>query len=202
MLFLSSSLLYPIIYLLLFLSSSIGVVMPFIDSFIRLNYKILIALSSIAHMNMTSAAIFAMNYAGISSSIIVSISYGLSSIALFLWAGCIINKSLSHYVDSIWFISISYRSLLFIIILANLSLPLSLSFVGEILAFYSISLLSFIVSSILFLSSSLLSAIISFLFFNRVVLYFSFLFYSSSIELSLLSFFAIHNYFFGFIFYI
>jgi NADH:ubiquinone oxidoreductase subunit 4 (subunit M) len=58
--------------------------MPFIDLFIRLNYKILIALSSIAHMNMTSAAIFTMNYAGISSSIIISISHGLSSITLFL----------------------------------------------------------------------------------------------------------------------
>ena len=128
---------------LLFSSSIVGIILPFLDLLIRLDYKILIALSSIMHMNMTSAALFSISLSGFAAGIIIGVSHGLNSISLFLFAGLIINKSLSHYIDSIWYISISYRWLLFIVLLSNISLPLSLSYIGEILVFYSITALSF-----------------------------------------------------------
>lgn len=86
---------------IIIISSIIGIIIPFIDLFIRLDYKILIALSSITHMNMTSIGIFSLNFSGFSAGIIISISHGLNSICLFLFAGLIINKSLSHFIDSI-----------------------------------------------------------------------------------------------------
>ena len=86
---------------LIIISSIIGIIIPFIDLFIRLDYKILIALSSITHMNMTSVGVFSLNLSGFSAGIIISVSHGLNSICLFLFAGLIINKSLSHYIDSI-----------------------------------------------------------------------------------------------------
>ncbi len=182
------------------ITSVIGIVIPYLDLFIRLDYKILIALSSITHMNMTSVGIFSLNFGGFGAGIVISISHGLNSISLFLFAGLIINKSLSHYLDSLWYLSMSYRWILYVIILSNLSMPLSLTYIGEIVALYSILGLSFLISFLLFLSSNILSSLLTFLFFNRAILYLSFLFNISVIELSLLFFFGIHNYCFGSLF--
>jgi NADH-quinone oxidoreductase subunit M len=86
---------------IIILTAVVGIVIPYIDLFVRLDYKILIALSSITHMNMTSVGIFSLNFSGMGAGIIISISHGLNSISLFLFAGLIINKSLSHYLDSL-----------------------------------------------------------------------------------------------------
>lgn len=182
------------------MSSVIGIIIPYIDLFLRLDYKILIALSSICHMNMTTVGIFSLNFGGFAAAIIISISHGLNSISLFLFAGLLINKSLSHYIDSIWYISMSYRLLFLLIILSNLSIPLSLTYIGEVIALFSILYLSVILSAVIFLCSNILSSILSFLFFNRVILYCSFLFNISIVELFLLFFFGIHNYCFGSLF--
>ena len=187
---------------ILFIFTFLGVIIPIIESFIRMNYKILIALSSISHMNLTAASIFILNYSGFSTGIIISISHALTSTALFLLCGLIINKTLCHYIDSIWFISISYRFILFTILLANLSLPLTLTFIGEILAIYTLINYSFIISIILFILSSILSSIIAFLFYNRVIIYIYFIYSISITELLLLLFYAIHNYSIGSLFFI
>ena len=183
---------------ILILSSMIGIILPFLDLFLRLNFKILIALSSISYMNIISAAISTNSFAGFYAAVIISISHGLSSISLFLFTSIIINKSLSHYIDSIWFISISYRFIFFVILLANLSFPFSLSFIGEFLALFCIFAISFIFI-LIFLSSSIVTSILFLVFFNRVILYLSlsFIFYITILDLLLLLFFGPYNYFIG-----
>ncbi len=188
---------------LLLLSSMIGILLPFLDLFIRLNLKIMIALSSISHMNIIFAAISTNSFAGYSSAIIISISHGLSSISLFLFTSILINKSLSSYIDSIWFISISFRFILFIILLSSASFPLSLSFMAEYIALFSIISISFLFIFI-FILFSIMNIILFFLLLNRVILYLclSFIFHISILDLLLLLFFGLHNYFIGSLFFI
>jgi NADH:ubiquinone oxidoreductase subunit 4 (subunit M) len=85
------------------------------------------------------------------------LSHSFSSIALFLLIGLIINKTYSRYIDSIYFLSLSYRIFLFIFILANLSIPGSLNFIGELLAFISVLSIDYIYI-IVFLFISILGA--------------------------------------------
>lgn len=76
-------------------------------------------------------------------------------------------------------------------------MPLSLTYVGEILSLYAMLGLSFLLPLAIFLSSNILSTLLTFLFFNRATLYSPSLLHISAIELSLLFSFGIHNYSLG-----
>ena len=71
---------------------------------------------------------YSLNSIGVLSGIITSISHGFSSVGLFLFAGLLINKTYSRYLDSFFFIDSIFRGLLLFFLLANLSFPGSFNF--------------------------------------------------------------------------
>lgn len=74
-------------------------------------------------------------------------------------AGLLINKTYSRYIDSIFMLDLILRAILILFILANLNVPGSINFIGEILSLISIlSIDTFYI--IFFLFTSLLGNII------------------------------------------
>ena len=93
-------------------------------------------------------------------------------IFVFLFAGTLMNKTYSRYLDSFFFIDTAFRGVLLFLLLANLSFPGSFNFVGEILALISIVQIDYFFCLWL-LGSSALSCFYWFVILNRKLPYHS-----------------------------
>ena len=165
----------------------LGIILVLSSLYLHLDYKIIIALYSVSHMNLTTASIFTLCYSGFLCGIITSIAHGFSSISLFLFVGFLINKTLIRFLDSLWWISSYLRIMLFLLFLSNISFPGSINFIGEILAFLSLSYLDFFLTFFTLILSASLSTSLSFIAINRNISYYSFHFHLQSYEFIVLS---------------
>ena len=75
-----------------------------------------------------------MNGISILCGILTSIAHAFCSCGLFLFAGTLINKTYTRYLDSLFFIDPFTRYLSIFFIPSNLSFAISSNFVGEIYA--------------------------------------------------------------------
>lgn len=107
--------------------------------------KELIAYSSISHMGIMVLGIFSFNELGLSGSIFYMFAHALVTGALFLMAQSLLERykttELSFY-HSLAFRAPSFAIFFFILVLASISLPLTLSFVGEFLVLLGVAKLS------------------------------------------------------------
>ena len=90
-------------------------------------------------MNIIVAGILSYNILGIWSGVIISIAHGLISVSLFYIVGLVINRNMVREDNSIKYLPISIKVILFILLFSNLSFPGTISFVGEIGILISIS---------------------------------------------------------------
>jgi len=144
----------------------IGIILVSCSSYRYFDLKKMIAFSSILHLNYSFASIVCMNGIGVLCSILTSIAHSFSSSSLFLFVGCLINKTYTRYWDSFYFIDSITRVLLLFFILVNLSFAVSLNFVGEIFALiglYSID----IIWLVTYLLSCFVSVFYWFMILNR-----------------------------------
>lgn len=144
----------------------LGAVVITCSCFRFFDLKKLIAFSSILHLNLALASLFSLNSCGMLSGILMSLSHSLSSVALFLFAGLLINKTYSRYIDSIFMLDLVLRSVLVFFVLANLSLPGSINFCGELLSLTALVSIDAIVVGC-FLLLSFLSNLLWFMIVNR-----------------------------------
>lgn len=109
------------------------------------NLKELIAYSSISHIGVMVFGIFSLSSIGISGAVFYMFAHGLVTGALFLMAELLYRKyatlELSYY-HSLANKAPLYAIFFTIILLASVSLPLTLSFVGEFLVLLAIAKLS------------------------------------------------------------
>jgi NADH:ubiquinone oxidoreductase subunit 4 (subunit M) len=122
-------------------------------------------------MNFSINSLFAFNFYGFLSVFIISIAHGFSSIGLFLFAGYLINLFLSRSFNTFWFIDLTARTTLLFLLLANISFPGSLNFIGEFLGLLAITSLDFVLTFVYFLAFFFLSAFV-FLIYNYKITYF------------------------------
>jgi len=98
--------------------------------------KRIIAYASVAHMNFIILGIFSLTLQGIEGSIIQMISHGLVSSGLFFSIGCLYDRYHTRFINYYGGLAHTmplFCIVLFIYILANMSLPGTSSFVGELL---------------------------------------------------------------------
>ena len=98
--------------------------------------KRIIAYASIAHMNFIVLGIFSLTIQGLEGSLIQMISHGLVSSGLFFSIGCLYDRYHTRFIEYYGGLAHTmplFCTTLFIYILANMALPGSSSFVGEIL---------------------------------------------------------------------
>jgi NADH:ubiquinone oxidoreductase subunit 4 (subunit M) len=133
--------------------------------------KRIIAYSSIAHMNLVVLGIFSGNIQGLAGSIFLMLAHGVVSSALFFLIGVLYDKygtRLIYYYGGLVQTMPFFSSQLLIMCLANIGLPLTCNFIGELLIFISLvdrNLFVLLIS----VSGIIFSVLYTIYFCNRII---------------------------------
>jgi NADH-quinone oxidoreductase subunit M len=117
--------------------SAVAVIYTSLVALVQSDMKKLIAYSSVAHMAIVTIGLFAFNVYGIQGAMIVMLSHGLVSGALFLCVGVIYDRlhtrEISRY-GGVAFVMPRYAVLFLLFTMASIGLPATSGFVGEFLS--------------------------------------------------------------------
>ncbi|WP_066556266.1 NADH-quinone oxidoreductase subunit M [Croceicoccus bisphenolivorans] len=122
---------------LVFALSMIAVVVTSLIALVQHDMKKLIAYSSVAHMAIVCMALFSFNVQGLEGSMIVMLSHGLVSGALFLAVGVIYDRLHTREISRYGGLSINmpkYSLFFLLFTMASIGLPGTSGFVGEFLS--------------------------------------------------------------------
>jgi NADH-quinone oxidoreductase subunit M len=122
---------------LVFALSMVAVIYTSLVALVQHDMKKLIAYSSVAHMAIVTVGLFAFNVQGLEGAMIVMLSHGLVSGALFLCVGVIYDRLHTREIDRYGGLSINmpyYALFLMVFTMASVGLPGTSGFVGEFLA--------------------------------------------------------------------
>ncbi|MCW3797332.1 NADH-quinone oxidoreductase subunit M [Sphingomonas sp. BN140010] len=129
----ASAQLWPLVFIL----SSIAIVYTSLVALVQADMKKLIAYSSVAHMAFVTFGLFAFNRQGIEGALIVMLSHGLVSGALFLCVGVIYDRMHTREIAKYGGLANNmpgYAVLFLLFTMAAVGLPGTSGFVGEFLA--------------------------------------------------------------------
>jgi NADH-quinone oxidoreductase subunit M len=127
----------PLIYGL----SMAAVVITSLIALVQHDMKKLIAYSSVAHMAIVTVGLFAFNRQGLEGSMIVMLSHGIVSGALFLAVGVIYDRLHTREIDRYGGLAINmpaYALFFMLFTMASVGLPGTSGFVGEFLSLLGI----------------------------------------------------------------
>jgi NADH-quinone oxidoreductase subunit M len=122
---------------LVFILSGIAIVYTSLVALVQRDMKKLIAYSSVAHMAFVTFGLFAFNRQGIEGAMIVMLSHGLVSGALFLCVGVVYDRLHSREIERYGGLANNmpgYALLFMLFTMAAVGLPGTSGFVGEFLA--------------------------------------------------------------------
>jgi proton-translocating NADH-quinone oxidoreductase chain M len=122
----------PLIYTL----SVIAIVYTSLTTLRQVDLKKIIAYSSVAHMNFVTLGLFSLNQQGVEGSVLLMISHGLVSPALFLLVGMLYDRHktrLLRYYAGCGRTMPLFAIMFLFFTMANISLPGTSSFIGEFL---------------------------------------------------------------------
>ena len=120
-----------------FVLSGIAVVVTSLIALVQHDMKKLIAYSSVAHMAFVTFGLFALNRQGIEGALLVMLSHGLVSGALFLCVGVIYDRLHTREIARYGGLADNmpkYALLFMLFTMASVGLPGTSGFVGEFLA--------------------------------------------------------------------
>jgi NADH-quinone oxidoreductase subunit M len=122
---------------LVFGLSMVAVVYTSLVALVQEDMKKLIAYSSVAHMAIVTVGLFTFNQQGIEGAIIVMLSHGLVSGALFLCVGVIYDRLHTREISRYGGLSVNmpkYALFFMLFTMASVGLPGTSGFVGEFLS--------------------------------------------------------------------
>lgn len=157
----------PLIYTL----SVLAIVYTSLTTLRQIDLKKIIAYSSVAHMGLVTIGLFTNNIQGIEGALLIMISHGFVSSALFMCVGVLYDRYHTRILK--YYSGIAQHMPLFALLfvffsLANLGLPGTSSFVGEFLTLVGAIQSSFVVT-VLASSGMVLGAAYSIWLCNRVL---------------------------------
>ncbi|WP_420138163.1 NADH-quinone oxidoreductase subunit M, partial [Sphingomonas sp.] len=121
--------------------SSIAIVYTSLVALVQQDMKKLIAYSSVAHMAFVTFGLFAFNRQGLEGSLLVMLSHGLVSGALFLCVGVVYDRLHTREIARYGGVATNmpyYASLFLLFTMASVGLPGTSGFVGEFLSMMGI----------------------------------------------------------------
>ncbi len=119
----------------------IGIVYASIIAIKQKNIKNLLAYSSLAHVGLISAGIFALNLHGLQGSVVQMLAHGVNVVGLFFCADIIFNRTNSLTIDGLGGIrnlAPVFTTMFMVIVLGSIGLPLTNGFIGEFLLLYGV----------------------------------------------------------------
>ncbi|WP_336986394.1 NADH-quinone oxidoreductase subunit M [Altererythrobacter aquiaggeris] len=122
---------------LIFGLSMVAVVVTSLIALVQHDMKKLIAYSSVAHMAIVTAGLFAFNIQGLEGAMIMMLSHGLVSGALFLCVGVIYDRLHTREIDRYGGLAINmpkYAIFFLLFTMASIGLPGTSGFVAEFLS--------------------------------------------------------------------
>ena len=137
--------------------------------------KKLIAYSSVSHMGLVVLSIFTHSIEGLFGSIIMMLAHGLISSGLFMSSGVLylrFHSRIIKYFKGLTIIMPILSSLTLILILSNISFPLTFNFIAELFSLLSAFNLNWIIG-VLASIGAFISIIYSLYLYNRI--YFGYL---------------------------
>lgn len=121
----------------MFALSIVAIIYTSLVALMQEDMKKLIAYSSVAHMGFVTLGIFALNKQGIEGSLVVMISHGLVSAALFLCVGVLYDrlhtKEIKKY-GGVTLVMPKFALVFMLFTMASVGLPGTSGFVGELLS--------------------------------------------------------------------
>lgn len=156
---------------LVFLLGVVSVIYTSMTTLRQIDLKKIIAYSSVAHMNLVVIGLFCLHIISMEGGLMLMLSHGLVSPALFLCVGVLYDRyktRLVNYYGGLVSLMPLFSALFLVFTMANMGFPGTSAFVGEFLillgSFGANSLVSFFASV-----SVVLSAAYSVWLFNRVI---------------------------------
>lgn len=122
----------PIVYI----ACAIAIIYISLTTLRQIDLKKIIAYSSVAHMAFVILGVFTYNLQAIEGSIVLMLSHGIVSSALFLCIGILYDRHkvrIIRYYSGLIQIMPIYITIFLVFTLANLSMPLTGGFIGEFL---------------------------------------------------------------------
>jgi NADH-quinone oxidoreductase subunit M len=119
----------------------LGVIYTCLTAIRQIDLKKIIAYSSVGHMNIVVLGIIAGNTEALQGAIFQMLSHGVVSGALFFCVGVIYERYSARslkYFGGLAFFSPIFATVFLIFSLANISFPLTSSFIGEFLIFMGV----------------------------------------------------------------
>jgi len=150
--------------------SAVGVVYASLTAVRQTDLKRIIAYTSVAHMNLVVMGIFSFNVVGIEGAILQSLSHGFVSSALFLLIGVVYDRHhtrMVKYYSGLVHTMPLFTSVFLIFTMANIAVPGTSSFVGELLILAGIMKISS-VAAVLGATGMVLGGGYSLWLFNRI----------------------------------
>ena len=115
----------------------IGIIYGALVALVQPDLKKLVAYSSVSHLGFVMLGIFALNTVGIIGAMVIMISHGLSTGALFLTVGMIYERRHTRMIadfGGLWKVIPVFGTFFLIFTLASIGLPGTSGFVGEFLS--------------------------------------------------------------------
>jgi len=148
----------------------LGVVYGSLSTIRQIDFKRVIAYSSVAHMNLVMLGLFSYNQQGIEGATYLMVGHGVVSTALFFCVGVLYDRyhsRLLRYYGGLVTVMPLFAFFFFTFTLANMSFPGTSNFLGELLLFLGIFAQNS--TTLLFSTAGIvLSAVYSVWLFNRV----------------------------------
>lgn len=119
----------------------VGIVYASIIAIMQRDLKKLLAYSSVAHVGLISAGIFALNMQGFQGSVVQMLAHGVNVVGLFFCADIIFNRTQSNNLDGLGGIRLlapQFNTLFMIVVLGSVALPLTNGFIGEFLLLFGV----------------------------------------------------------------
>jgi len=119
----------------------IGVVYASVIAIMQNDLKKLFAYSSIAHVGLIAAGIFALNMQGIQGGLVQMLAHGINVVGVFYCADIIINRTGNSNINTLGGIRLlapRFATYFIIIVLGSVALPLTNSFIGEFMLLFGL----------------------------------------------------------------
>jgi NADH-quinone oxidoreductase subunit M len=121
--------------------SVIGIVYASVIAIMQRDLKRLFAYSSVAHVGLIAAGIFALNMEGLQGATMQMLAHGVNVVGLFFCADIIYNRTETnnmHELGGIRLAAPGFNTLFMIVVLGSVALPLTNAFIGEFLLLYGV----------------------------------------------------------------
>ena len=149
----------------------LGVLYASLTTMRQIDLKRILAYSSFAHMNLVVLGLFSGEQQGVEGAVYLMVAHGIVSSAMFFCVGVLYDRyhsRLVRYYGGLVTVMPIFAFFLLVFTLANMSLPGTCNFIGELFIFLGL----FNTNALIIcgaVSSVVLSAIYSLLLFNRII---------------------------------